>query len=148
MDITSFSGDYRFLSNFYPCTVVLDGMTYPSVEHAYQAAKTLWHHKRLPFTSGGLLTAGEAKRRGQDLTIRKDWEQVKIDVMRGLLEQKFCSDQSLFAQLLNTENFYLVEGNTWGDTFWGVCNGKGKNHLGLLLMDIRQSLIDHLSIPK
>ena len=147
MDITSFSGDYRFLSNFYPCTVVLDGIEFPSVEHAYQAAKTLDYCARLRLTYTWV-SPGEAKRMGQTFTLRPDWEQVKIDVMRGLLEQKFCSDQSLFAQLLNTENFYLVEGNTWGDTFWGVCNGKGKNHLGLLLMDIRQSLIDHLSIPK
>lgn len=146
MDITSFSGEHRFLSNFYPCTVVLDADAYPSVEHAYQAAKTLDPAQRVLFTQN--ITAGQAKKLGRHVTMRPDWEQVKIEVMRKLLEHKFCSDQSLFSQFLNTHPFYLVEGNNWGDTFWGVCNGKGKNHLGLLLMDIRQDLINHMSIPE
>ena len=147
MDITSFSGEYRFLSNFYPCIVELDGEEYPSVEHAYQAAKTLDLNQRWAFQFTNV-TAGLAKRMGRELVMRPDWEQVKIEVMRKLLEHKFCSDQSLFSQFLNTHPFYLVEGNNWGDTFWGVCNGKGKNHLGLLLMDIRQDLINHMSIPE
>ena len=139
--IKSFRGEYRFLSNFFPVEVVLDGVTYPSVEHAYQAAKTLDLEKRKEFLGG---SAGFAKRLGQRLELRPDWNDVKLSVMTRLNEQKYMRPD-LREKLCDTYPQDLVEGNTWGDTFWGVCDDKGSNHLGQILMTIRmQLLIDDL----
>lgn len=134
--ITSFDGQYRWLSNFSPSLVVLDGVVYPTVEHAYQAAKT---HPSLrePFKYG---TPGQAKRLGQRVTMRTDWEQVKVAVMRELIQKKFLPHTMLGDKLLATGNAELIEGNTWGDRFWGVCGGVGMNKLGILLMEQREYL--------
>ncbi len=131
--IDSFQGEFRWLSNFWPCSVMLDGMTFPSTEHAYQAAKTLTLGERKKFQVG---TAGQAKRLGRKVKIRSDWESVKLDVMLNLLRQKFSSGE-LRSKLIATGNTELIEGNTWGDRFWGVCDGRGENHLGKLLMKVR-----------
>lgn len=82
---------------------------------------------------------GEAKRLGRKATLRLDWEKVKLTIMEDLLRQKFAWKE-LKEKLLSTGDEELVEGNTWSDTFWGVCNGKGENHLGKLLMKIREEL--------
>lgn len=137
--IDSFTEEYRFLSNFYPCCVQLDGKTYISTEHAFQAAKTLDPHEREEIRK--TTSPGRAKRLGRKVKLRKDWESIKIDVMHGLLQQKFKKGSPLADLLLKTGTQDLVEGNTWGDTFWGVCRGKGKNHLGKLLMLVRQELL-------
>ena len=138
--IDSFSGEYRFLSNFYQAEVEFEGMMYPSTEHAYQAAKTLDIKSRAMFQGG---TAGQAKRLGQVIILRDDWthDNVKISVMYAVLLDKFTRHQDLRKQLIATSPNELIEGNTWNDTFWGVCDGKGKNHLGKLLMSIRQEII-------
>jgi len=133
--IDSFKGEYRFLSNFWPAVVVFEGITYPTTEHAYQAAKTLDQDDRLIISL--MATPGQAKRAGRKIVIRDDWNDIKVDVMRSLLEQKF-SYPELKQQLLATGTQRLVEGNTWGDVFWGVCRGKGENILGNLLMGIRR----------
>lgn len=133
--ITSFTESYRFLSNFYLCPVQDDrGQEYPSVEHAYQASKTLDPVERSWFTTG---SAAEAKKKGRRITLRPDWDVVKLSVMENLLRQKFA-EPSLAAALRATEPSELIEGNWWGDTYWGVCRGQGQNHLGRLLMQIRQ----------
>ena len=134
-DITHFAGEYRWLSNFAPSEVRLDDVTYPTVEHAYQAAKTLDKEERLRVQVE--TNPNGAKAQGYRLTLRKDWEQVKLSVMYDLLLQKF-SIAAYAEKLLATEDALLVEGNTWHDTYWGVCEGKGFNHLGQLLMMIRQ----------
>ena len=136
--IDSFMGPYRFLSNFYPCWIKFDGAEYPSVEHAYQAAKTSDEQLRLMFQEP-IITAGEAKKAGQRLKLRPDWEEIKIEVMYQCLKSKF-SQVKFKSLLLSTENEELIEGNWWGDTFWGVCQGKGENHLGKLLMTIREEI--------
>jgi len=139
--ISSFTGDYRFLSNFYPATVELDGIEYHSVEHAYQAAKTLDQEERKVFHIHPPLTAAEAKKLGKKLTMRSDWEEVKLEIMEKLLIQKFAH-VDLKKQLSQTGDALLVEGNYWGDTYWGVDNKKGgQNHLGKLLMKIRNQNI-------
>lgn len=132
--ISSFSGNYRFLSNFWPCEVRFDDEAYTSVEHAYVAAKVLDRQARQAVQA--CPTPGFAKRLGRTLTLRADWEAIKLGVMEDLLRQKF-SKPALRELLLATDNDELVEGNTWGDTFWGVCDGVGQNHLGKLLMRIR-----------
>lgn len=139
--ITSFTGEYRFLSNFYRVDVELgrDGDVYPTVENAYQAAKTTDRSERIPFRS---CTPGQAKRMGRRLELRPDWEEVKVDIMRHLLRQKFASGP-LARLLLATGDAELVEGNTWNDTFWGVCRGKGRNMLGKLLMETRKVTLNN-----
>jgi ribA/ribD-fused uncharacterized protein len=147
--IDSFTGVWACYSNFHTKTVLLDGVKYRAVEHAYQAAKILDPQKRLVLSLdfNPNLTAGQAKRIGQNLDLRKDWPEVKIPVMRDLLVQKF-SDLELRTKLLASGDRELVEGNWWHDEFWGVCMGTdrckygphwpgGENHLGKLLMEIR-----------
>jgi ribA/ribD-fused uncharacterized protein len=135
--IDSFTGKYRFLSNFYPVNVKLDGVNYPSVEHAYQAAKTLDEIKRARIRVAN--SPARAKLLGSKLKLRDDWKNIKIPIMRQLLTQKFNPEvnYNLWVKLMNTHPHDLVEGNYWGDIFWGVCNNKGCNHLGKLLMSIR-----------
>lgn len=135
--ISSFRGDYRFLSNFYPCDVQLDNITYSSTEHAYQAAKTTDPFWRKVFYQLPLVSAGQAKRLGRELSLRNDWESVKLGIMEDLLRQKF-NIPDLKEKLLETETAQLIEGNNWGDVFWGVDDKKGgQNHLGKLLMKVR-----------
>lgn len=136
MAINSFAGEYRFLSNFYPASVMFEGIIYPSVEHAYQAAKTLDLSQRDQIWS---MTAAKAKRFGRKVTLRPDWDEVKIDIMKELLVDKF-QHPHLRDWLRATGTEELTEGNWWGDTFWGVCQGKGENMLGKLLMEVRQEL--------
>ena len=135
--IKEFKGEYRFLSNFVDAPVELDGVWYYTVEHAYQAAKTLDPIEREKVQI--MDKPGDAKRFGKKLTLRADWEQVKLGIMLKLLRQKF-SRLVFKEQLLETGDQELVEGNKWHDTFWGVCNGVGENHLGKLLMQVREEL--------
>lgn len=137
--ISEFKGKYRFLSNFYPVTITTDdGLIYPSVEHAYQASKTFDMGER--FKISELPTPGLAKKAGKSVKLREDWDKIKLDVMYNLCFKKFVYNADLRHALLETENEELVEGNYWGDTFWGVCRGEGENHLGKILMEIRESL--------
>lgn len=136
--INSFAGENRWLSNFWSCFVVLDDVTYPSTENAYQAAKTLNKDQRVVFEK---CFPGKAKREGRKLSIRPDWEEVKFSIMEDLLRQKF-SQPELQQKLIATHPQELIEGNNWGDVIWGVCNGVGENNLGKLLMKIRGDLID------
>ena len=141
MSITSFSGEHRFLSNFWPAEVEFQGIKFPSVEHAYVAAKTTDIEMRKAIAA--VSTAGKVKRLGRELDLRPDWEQIKLEVMLYLVKQKF-EHPELRKLLMATKPHELIEGNTWGDTFWGVCVNKegdpvGLNHLGLILMHIRDS---------
>lgn len=136
--ITSFSGEHRFLSNFYPCSVVYNGIIFTSVEHAYVAAKTIDNNIQLEIAK--ISSPGKVKRFGRDLKLRPDWDQVKVGVMRELIRQKF-QDPELKQMLVSTGDAELVEGNHWGDMFWGVCGGTGRNVLGNLLMEIRNELV-------
>lgn len=138
--IDKFTGQYSFLSNFSAAQVFLDGQPYVSVEHAYQAAKTLDLQEREAIRALNGYEAAKAKKMGRRVTMRPDWEDVKIDVMTGLVRQKFTLHPSLRKKLLATEDQKLVEGNTWGDVYWGVCDGKGENHLGKILMKVRNEL--------
>lgn len=136
--IDSFSGDYSFLSNFHPVKVELEGVKYPSVEHAYQAAKTMNLDHRVLISK--LPTGGQAKRAGGNVVLRDDWKKVRLQIMESLLDQKFRLNADLAALLIATDPAVLIEGNIWGDKFWGMCNGNGCNYLGQLLMHIRGDL--------
>ena len=139
--IDSFSEDYAFLSNFWtaPLLAPFDGETYPSLEHAYQAAKTLNAAERAAIRTK--LTPGQAKRAGRKVSLRSDWEQVREAVMLELLRVKFGAEP-LRSMLLATGEAELVEGNLWHDLTWGRCSclqhgGAGRNLLGQLLMTVR-----------
>jgi len=138
--IYGFFEDYRFLSNFELSEVDFDGEWYPSVEHAYQAAKTIDRHARIPFITNSQYTVGQAKKAGQLLTIRDDWEDVKYHVMLGLVFKKFFYNDELRNKLIATDGKYLEETNYWGDNIWGVDyrGDIGKNWLGQILMDVRK----------
>tara|TARA_R100000656_G_scaffold104176_1_gene75962 strand:- start:22188 stop:22634 length:447 start_codon:yes stop_codon:yes gene_type:complete len=135
--IRSFKGRHSFLSNFYPAVVTWEGRVWPTVEHAYQATKTEDENEREWVDA--CETAGQAKRMGENLTLRDGWDEMKVDVMRDLLQLKFQAEP-VRSWLLDTGTAQLIEDNSWGDTFWGVCRGKGENHLGRLLMEVRQGL--------
>lgn len=135
--IEEFQGEYRFLSNFWPASIEVEGIQYPTVEHAYQAQKTLDREERLKIA--GLEKPGKSKRYARKLTRRGDWDTIRVQVMRMCLRKKFAIPQ-LRDMLLKTGNKILMEGNRWGDTFWGVYKGEGLNILGKTLMMIREEL--------
>lgn len=135
--IGPFVGTYAFLSNFAPVVVEYDGVEYRSVEHAYQAAKTFHDEERRRIAR--CETAGQAKRMGRTVHMREDWPEVRIDVMLTLLRRKFAHPDYRH-RLMATESREIVEINGWGDTFWGVCRGNGENHLGKLLMQVREEI--------
>jgi ribA/ribD-fused uncharacterized protein len=129
-------------SNFEPCEVELDGEVYPTVEHAYQAAKSLRPEDRAKIRRAR--TPGMAKKLGRVFGLRRDWEEIKFDVMRGLLEQKFV--QEPWRSRLLEHQGEIVEWNYWHDKIWGMCvctdcRGKGANHLGRLMTEIRETIL-------
>lgn len=136
--IDRFADDYDFLSNFFDAAVQLDGQWYPTVEHAFQAAKTADATERARVRAAG--SPGVAKRLGRKVTLRADWESVKVSIMEALVRQKFEVHADLKEKLLATGERELIEGNQWNDTFWGRCRGHGKNHLGKILMRVREAL--------
>ena len=145
--ILHFSGEYDWLSNFYPVVVNLEGLNFPTVEHAYVAAKTTNYMDRVLITEIPANQAGKAKRWGRKFKLRDDWEIVKISIMRKLLEQKF-QNVDLRQKLIATGDKTIVEGNHWHDNFWGTCmcdrlepcKYHGKNMLGKLIMEIRDKI--------
>lgn len=150
-DITMFKGKYEVLSNFAPVRVPLLGVNYPTAEHAFQAMKFLERHHRESIRTAS--TPAEAKRRGRTLPLRADWERIKDDAMLEVLRAKFnyMYHPRVAAKLLSTGTQLLKEGNTWGDTYWGVDADtlKGQNKLGLLLMTVRVELksLQSLFVP-
>ncbi|MET0601837.1 MAG: NADAR family protein [Baekduia sp.] len=179
--IVSFDGEHRFLSNFAHAPIEMVRsvfvsqalswwspeltLFFPTVEHAFQAAKVepatphfAEHYRRIAEAP----SPGAAKRLGSPrgfrehgATLRQGWDEIKVVVMLACLRKKFASsaapgmavDQGgrlppsgLDRLLLHTGRRVLVEGNTWNDTYWGVCNGVGTNMLGRLLMLVRAEL--------
>ena len=116
--IDRFTGPYAFLSNFHPCRVTFYGMTFPSVEAAFQAAKCADHRDRAQFLA---MTPEQAKRRGRQIRMRDDWDARKRTIMHNLLVHKFSENPDLIPKLLATGGAVLVEGNTWHDNYWGCC---------------------------
>ena len=139
----SFRGEFDFLSNFFPQPIAFEGRVWLTSEHAYQAAKTLvveeWQQIRDAPSAGKAKRLGKSKADGGIVTLRPDWYDVRVPIMHAIQEAKF-EVPALEERLLSTGNIKLVEGNVWGDTFWGVDirTGIGKNVLGKLLMQIRE----------
>ena len=135
--INGFFNQYEFLSNFHPAPVEFEGVIYPTVENAYQAAKSRDPKTRERFVN---ITPGQAKKLGQEIEIREDWEAVKLGVMFILLFEKIDEHEDLLEKLVETGNAHLEETNTWDDKYWRVCDGVGENHLGILLMTVRGAI--------
>jgi ribA/ribD-fused uncharacterized protein len=132
--VAQFRDAWFFLLNFFPEPVTFEGVTYPSVEHAYQAARCAREEDREAVRRAP--SAGEAKRLGRRAIQVATWTEIRDSVMLNLLRQKF-SRPGLRQLLLDTGTRPLVEENTWGDTYWGTVNGSGENRLGRLLEMIR-----------
>lgn len=140
--IESFRDEYRFLSNFalLESPTIHEGLAYITNEHFYIAMKT--NDVRLREEVAAHPLKG-VKKFGRTLPIRKEWEHIKLTVMKHGLMHKFSdSNPILRQQLIDTGDVYIQEGNHWGDKFWGVClkTNKGDNHLGRLLMQIRDEI--------
>lgn len=137
--ITSFRGEFDFLSNFYETSIEYGGLHFGSGEAAFQAQKCVDQAKKLTFQN---MRPSEAKRAGRRVLLRSDWEQVKVRLMEEIVRAKFTQNPELAHMLLVTGNRFIQEGNTWNDTFWGVDfkTGEGKNYLGIILMKIREEL--------
>lgn len=136
--ILGFFDEYRFLSNFYPSPFKAGGLEYQWNEQWFMVHKSLDPSERQLVMDAR--TPGECKRIGKIITLRRDWEEIKDFVMLQGLRAKFKQNPDLLAALLATEKRYLEETNTWGDRYWGVCGGKGKNMLGILLMQVRAEM--------
>lgn len=143
--ISEFKGPYAFLSNFYQSPVDMDPpfpslvpFRYATAEHAYQAAKALTRedHDRIAASR----TPGDAKKAGRRVKARDDWDAHRVVVMTRVVEAKFAAGTELAARLVSTGDAELVEGNYWGDDFWGVYRGRGQNMLGAILMTHRRYL--------
>lgn len=141
--INVFRGPHFFLSNFYEAPVSYRGLTYRNTEAAFQAQKCLCEEEKLPFTE---MEPSRAKNMGRRVKLRPDWEDVKLSLMEEIVTAKFEQNAALMQMLLDTGSALLKEGNTWNDVFWGVSRktGRGENHLGRILMRIREK---HASIP-
>jgi len=134
-NIKGLFGKYRWMSNFHECHVCFDNMMYTSTENAYQSAKCKNVNERILFLG---LTPFKAMKLGREgVEVRDDWEQVKYDTMACIVFDKFYRDKELRSLLLDTGNKYIEETNHWGDVYWGVCDGVGKNNMGKILMRVR-----------
>lgn len=146
--ISGFNGRWFFLSNFYSCIIYHQGLEYKSVESFYVAMKS----DSDQIINGKYYTSGDfremtskldnpdlIKKIGQKVKLRKDWDSKKLEYMNWAIREKF-KDETLKELLLLTNDQEIIEENYWGDTFWGVCKGKGQNHLGKILMKVRDEL--------
>lgn len=138
--INKFRGEYSWLSNFAKCEIVYKNTVYPSVENAYQSAKNNdeeW--KKFCSTENAIIV----KKNSHKIILIENWNFIKLSIMEELLRQKFIFNDYYKKKLIETKDEYIEEGNTWHDTFWGVniISGKGENHLGKLIMQIRDYLL-------
>jgi ribA/ribD-fused uncharacterized protein len=144
--IDRFAGRYAFLSNTWALAVPITAgrMQWPTVEHAFQAAKTTRQADRERIGRLPAASWRDAKVAGRTLDLRPGWEAIKRRVMLDLLILKFGADPDLAAQLAETGQARLVEGNGWHDQIWGdcrcggrLCAAPGRNYLGRLLTAVR-----------
>jgi ribA/ribD-fused uncharacterized protein len=145
--IYGFFKDYRFLSNYHPCEILVDGIIYPSSEHAYMAYKTDDFTQKTQISL--MEKPSDAKKLGQLITLRKDWEYYRVAAMLNCLHLKFQNSE-LADMLCATGGKYLEETNWWQDKFWGVYKSTdswtgdveqgGLNMLGKCLMIVRSNL--------
>lgn len=145
--ILEFKNQYSFLSNFYgKQPIPYSGYSFKTAEHLFNALKTT-DRKEAEWVMAAP-TPGEAKSRGRAVTLKPNWDEVeRFKAMRTTLGYKFTGIPYLAKFLVNTGDSLLVEGNTWHDQVWGnctcgrpACSEEGQNHLGKLLMELREDL--------
>ena len=138
--IREFQDQYRWLSNFAPVPIQLEGIVYASVEHAYQSAKSEKVNWKA-FCSDPETLAGDVKRESRKIQVSENFNNIKLAIMKQCLVQKF-NQEPYKTKLLGTGTLYIQEGNRWNDTYWGVClkTNKGQNNLGKLIMLIRENI--------
>lgn len=139
MKINSFDGAYGFLSNFASSPIVIEDKYYPTVEHYFQSMKTLDEAEAEEIRTA--VSPGKSKRLGRRCTLRADWDEIKDEIMMTGLRAKF-SRRDMQDSLLFTGDAILIEGNTWGDRYWGkdIYTDEGENRLGQLLMILREEI--------
>lgn len=142
--ICDFRKEYMFLSNFYECPFLYEGILFRNAEACFHSQKVLAVNERLKFKD---LTASESKKLGRRVDLRSDWEDIKDDIMYSIVMAKFKQNESLKNKLLSTGEKFLLEGTTgWHDNYWGSCDCpkchkiQGKNVLGEILMRVRKEL--------
>lgn len=137
--IDSFRGKHYFLSNFYHSAVYVDNIKFPTAEHAYQYHKLpdVLRRPLIGIYTDLSVSPGRIKRESRSHPMREGWEQTKIPIMYFIVRSKFMQSTILRQKLLETGDAQLIESNHWGDRFWGVCEGRGLNMLGNILMFVR-----------
>lgn len=133
-----------FLSNFYESKLVYKGLAFRNAEAAYQASKCKYPERKEKFCN---VAGWEAKELGKTVELRSDWNEVKLRTMYEVVSAKFAQNPDLWQMLADTGDEEIVEGNYWNDTYWGVCNGVGENHLGKILMWIRNEIRGIDNVP-
>jgi hypothetical protein len=138
--ILEFKNEYAFLSNFYYSPFIINDINYLTNEHFYQANKTVNKDEFQYVLDSD--TPAIAKRRGKEINIDPNWDNIKNRVMYIGVYNKFTQNNKLKYMLINTENAELIEGNYWNDRYWGIClkTNEGENHLGKILMSVRRFL--------
>lgn len=134
--IKEFKNQYFFLSNFYECPIYYNKLVFCNAEAAFQAQKVIDEKEQYKFIN---LNASQARKLGKTIVLRKDWEEVKDNIMYEIVKRKFTVNKELQQKLIDTKDEELVEGNWWHDTYWGMDSktGIGKNKLGKILMKVR-----------
>ena len=132
-----FRNEYWFLSNMYPCEIRVNGLVFTCAEACFQSFKTTDLNERKKFQE---IDGFKAKKLGRSVSLRSDWNDIRIEVMSRVIHAKFKQNPDLTKKLKDTGDLPIIEDNTWKDTFWGVCNGKGYNLLGQILMNERDRI--------
>lgn len=137
--IKEFKNQYFFLSNFYECPIYYNKLVFCNAEAAFQAQKVIDEKEQYKFIN---LNASQARKLGKTIVLRKDWEEVKDNIMYEIVKRKFTVNKELQQKLIDTKDEELVEGNWWHDTYWGMDSktGIGKNKLGKILMKVREEV--------
>lgn len=135
--IAGFRGQFYFLSNFYAVPVKYKNITYQNSEAAFQAQKCMTEEEKRSFEH---IDPAEAKKLGRRVQMRPDWNDIKFEEMHAIVKAKFEQNPEILQKLLETEDAYIQEENTWGDRIWGTVHGAGQNLLGKILMLVREEL--------
>lgn len=131
-----FRNDYWFLSNMYPSSITLDGITFSCAESAFQAMKCTNKEDVIALSK---MNGKNAKAYGRRVSLRNNWNSVRVNAMRYVVSEKFKQNPDLLRKLKSIVS-PIIEDNTWNDTFWGRYNGVGKNHLGIILEEVKTNL--------
>lgn len=143
-DINDLTKNYFYLCNFYMRPMTFNGLNYSNAEAAYQAQKCLYDEDKMLFVEGGDFSSPrEAQKRGQQIAIVDNWDDKRVEVMYEVIAEKFLQNPDLAERLIQTNGQLITEGDRFSDTFWGLTEDGGENHLGNILMYIRDNVLTH-----